>query len=90
MHLMREGSVRARLRARRRPFPAAWLALALVACVSLFWLGARLEGDPSGGLSTAAVLAAFVALCIGPVVLAVTVIRGGFAFFRWFWFGQGQ
>lgn len=33
---------------------------------------------------------AFVALCIGPVVLAVTVIRGGFAFFRWFWFGQGQ
>ncbi|ACL96009.1 hypothetical protein EIB18_13040 [Caulobacter vibrioides] len=88
MHPMREGSMRARLRARRRPYSAGWLALALVACVSLFWLGARLEGDPSGGLSTAAVLAAFVALCVGPVVLTVTVIRGGFAFFRWFWFGE--
>ncbi len=82
--------MRGRFRTRRRPFPAAWLALALVACVSLFWLGARLEGDPSGGLSTGTVLPAFVALGIGPVVLAVTVIRGGFAFFRWFWFGQGQ
>lgn len=58
-------------------------------CVALFWLGASLEADPSGGLSTAAVLAAFVAICVGPVVLAITVVWGGFAFLRWFWFGDG-
>lgn len=82
--------MKARFRARRRSLPARWLVLTLAACAALFWLGARLEGDPSGNLSTAAVLAAFLAVCVGPVVLAVTVIWGGFAFFRWVWFGESS
>jgi hypothetical protein len=64
------------------------LVLGLVTCIALFCLGAQASEHLSGGLSTAAMLGAFVAICVGPVLLAVTVIWGGFAFFRWFVIGR--
>jgi hypothetical protein len=77
-----------RTRARKHPFPGGWLVLGLVACIATFWMGAQAGQHLSGGLSTAATLTAFVAICIGPVILAVTVLWGGFAFFRWFLIGR--
>ena len=80
--------MRARVRVKQHPFPGGWLALGLMTCVVLFLLGAQAGDHLSGGLSTAATLAAFVAVCVGPVLLAVTVLWGGFAFFRWLWVGE--
>lgn len=51
-------------------------------------MGAQASDHLSGGLSTAAMLGAFVAICVGPVLLAVTVVWGSFAFFRWLWIGR--
>lgn len=80
--------MRARARAKKHPFPGGWLVLGLVTCIAVFWLGAQAGDRLSGGLSTAAVLGAFVAVCVGPVLLAVTVVWGSFAFFRWFLIGE--
>lgn len=80
--------MRARVRARKHPFPGGWLVLGLLTCVALFVLGAQASEHLSGGLSTAATLGAFIAICVGPVLLAVTVLWGGFAFFRWFLIGR--
>ncbi|WP_291872201.1 hypothetical protein [Caulobacter sp.] len=57
-------------------------------CVVLFVLGAQASQHLSGGLSTAAMLGAFAAVCVGPVLLVVTVLWGSFAFFRWLWIGR--
>jgi hypothetical protein len=54
----------------------------------LFVLGAQASDHLSGGLSTAAMLGAFAAVCVGPVLLIVTVLWGSFAFFRWLWIGR--
>lgn len=80
--------MRARVRARKHPFPGGWLVLGLMTCVVLFVLGAQASDHLSGGLSTAAMLAAFVAVCVGPVLLIITVLWGSFAFFRWLWVGR--
>ncbi len=80
--------MKSRVRASRRPFPGAWLVLGLLTCVALFRMGAQASDHLSGGLSTAAMLGAFVAICVGPVLLAVTVVWGSFAFFRWLWIGR--
>jgi hypothetical protein len=80
--------MRSRVRARKHPFPGGWLVLGLLTCVAMFWLGAQASEHLSGGLSTAAMLGAFAAICVGPVLLAVTVVWGSFAFFRWFWIGR--
>lgn len=82
--------MKSRVRARKQSFPGGWLVLGLLSCVALFWLGGQASQHMSGGLSTAAAMAAFLAVCVGPVLLAVTVLWGGFAFFRWFWFGGGD
>ena len=79
--------MRARVGVRKHPFPGGWLVLGLVACGILFWLGAQAGDHLSGGLSTAALLGAFAAVCVGPVLLVVTVLWGSFAFFRWLWSG---
>lgn len=79
--------MKSRVRAREHSFPGGWLVLGLLTCAVLFWLGIQAE-HLTGGLSTAALLGAFAAIWIGPVLLAVTVIWGGFAFFRWFWIGR--
>lgn len=80
--------MRARVRARKHPFPGGWLVLGLLTCVVLFALGAQASDHLSGGLSTAATLGAFAAVCVGPVLLVVTVLWGGFAFFRWLLVGE--
>ena len=80
--------MRARVRARKHPFPGGWLVLGLLTCVMLFVLGAQASDHLSGGLSTAAMLGAFAAVCVGPVLLIVTVLWGSFAFFRWLWIGR--
>ncbi len=80
--------MRARVRAKKHPFPGGWLVLGLLACVSLFWLGAQASAHLSGGLSSAATLGAFAAICVGPVLLVVTVLWGSFAFFRWLLIGE--
>ncbi len=80
--------MRARVRARKHPFPGGWLVLGLLTCVVLFVLGAQASDHLSGGLSTAAMLGAFAAVCVGPVLLIVTVLWGSFAFFRWLWVGR--
>lgn len=80
--------MKSRIRARKHPFPGAWLVLGLLTCAALFWMGAQASDHLSGGLSTAAMLGAFVAICVGPVLLAVTVVWGSFAFFRWLWIGR--
>lgn len=79
--------MKSRVRAREHAFPGGWLVLGLLTCAALFWLGIQAE-HLTGGLSTAALLAAFAAIWIGPVLLAVTILWGGFAFFRWFWIGR--
>ena len=80
--------MRARVRAKKHPFPAGWLILGLMTCVVLFVLGAQASEHLSGGLSTAAMLGAFAAVCVGPVLLVVTVLWGSFAFFRWMLIGR--
>ena len=80
--------MKSRARAREHPFPGGRLVLGLLTCAALFWLGVQAAEHQTGGLSTAALLAAFVAIWVGPALLAVTVLWGGFAFFRWFWIGR--
>ena len=80
--------MRARVRVRKHPFPGGWLVLGLMTCVVLFVLGAQASDHLSGGLSMAAMLGAFAAVCVGPVLLIVTVLWGSFAFFRWLWVGR--
>ena len=82
--------MRSRVRTRKTPFPAGWLLLGLLTCGLLFWLGAEANNHLSGGLSVAAMLVAFVALWVGPVLLAVTALWGGFAFCRWLLLGEGR
>jgi hypothetical protein len=83
--------MRARTRVKKRPFPAGWLLLGLLACGILFWWGAQAApstlGNASDPVSVIAVLSAFAAVCVGPVLLIVTVLWGSFAFFRWLWVG---
>lgn len=85
--------MRARARAKKHPFPAGWLLLGLATCGVVFWLGAQAGaqapslGGATDSWSVLAVLGAFAAVCIGPVLLVVTVLWGSFAFFRWFWGG---
>ncbi len=82
--------MRARVRAKKHPFPGGWLVLGLVACAALFFLGAQASEHMSGGLSTAAMIGAFAAICVGPVLLIITVLWGGFAFFRWLLLGEAR
>jgi hypothetical protein len=80
--------MKTRVRARKHPFPGGWLVLGILTCIALFWLGAQAGEHLSGGLSTAAMLGAFAAICVGPVLLAVTVLWGSFTFFRWLVIGE--
>lgn len=80
--------MKSRVRAKKHPFPGGWLVMGLMTCVALFWLGAQASDHLSGGLSTAATLAAFVAICVGPVLLVVTALWGSFAFFKWLVVGR--
>lgn len=73
--------MRARTRTKKHPFPAGWLLMGLSTCGVLFWWGAQ------AGSSDLAVIAAFVAVCVAPALLTVTVLWGSFSFFRWFWGG---
>ena len=79
--------MRARLGVKKSSFPGGLLVLGLLTCGILFWMGGLAADQLSGGLSIAAILAAFVAVCVGPVLLVITVLWGGFAFFRWLWSG---
>jgi hypothetical protein len=80
--------MRSKVRARSYPFPGGWLVLSFVTCLVLFWLGAQAGDHLAGGLSAVAVLTAFTAVCVAPLLLLVTVLWGGFAFFRWLWAGE--
>jgi hypothetical protein len=80
--------MKSRVRTREQSFPGGRLVLGLLTCFAVFWLGVQGGDHLTGGLSTAALLGAFAAIWIAPVLLAVTVIWGGFAFFRWFWIGR--
>lgn len=82
--------MRARIGVKQRSFPGGLLALGLVTCGILFWMGGLAADQLSGGLSVAAILAAFVAVCVGPVLLVVTTLWGGFAFFRWLLIGGNR
>jgi len=79
--------MRSRVGVKQRSFPAALFMLGLLTCGILFWMGGLAADQLSGGLSIVAILAAFVAVCVGPVLLVITVLWGGFAFFRWLWSG---
>jgi hypothetical protein len=82
---MREGVVvRARRVVKEHPFPGGWLALGLLTCGVLFRLGGQAWDQPDNGLATIAMLGAFVAVWVGPALLAVTILWGGFVFLRWF------
>ncbi len=80
--------MKSRVHAKKHPFPGGWLVLGIMTCVALFWAGVQGGDHLSGGLSTAAMLGAFAALWIGPVLLAVTVLWGSFAFFKWLVVGR--
>lgn len=88
MTSLREGVVmKSRVRVKKHPFPGGWLVMGMLTCVVLFWAGVQAD-HLSGGLSTAAMLGAFAALWIGPVLAAITVLWGGFAFFKWLVVGR--
>ncbi|WP_297508763.1 hypothetical protein [uncultured Caulobacter sp.] len=59
-------------------------------CGVLFRLGAEANSHLSGGLSVAAMIVAFVALWVGPVLLVVTALWGAFAFCRWLLLGEAR
>ena len=75
--------MRSRIGVKQRSFPGGLLVMGLLSCAVLFWMGGLAADQLSGGLSITAILAAFVAVCVGPVLLIVTVLWGGFAFLRW-------
>ncbi|KQV57881.1 hypothetical protein ASC70_01275 [Caulobacter sp. Root343] len=79
--------MRSRVGVKQRSFPTGLFMLGLLTCGILFWMGGLAADQLSGGLSIVAILAAFVAVCVGPVLLVITVLWGGFAFFRWLWSG---
>ena len=89
MTSLREGVVmKSRVRVKKHPFPGGWLVMGMLTCVVLFWTGVQASDHLSGSLSTAAMLGAFAALWIGPVLAAITVLWGGFAFFKWLVVGR--
>jgi len=75
--------VKGRFSIRKRSHHRTWLALGLLTCAFLFWLGDDAWQAPGDGFSTLALLGAFVAVWVGPALLAVTILWGSFAFFRW-------
>ncbi len=80
--------MKSRVRMKKHSFPGGWLVLGIVTCAALFWAGVQADGHLSGSLSTAAMLGAFAAICVGPVLAAITVLWGGFAFFKWLVVGR--
>lgn len=68
--------MRSRIGVKQRSFPGGLLILGLLSCGVLFWMGGSAADQLSGGLSVAAILAAFVAVCVGPVLLIITVLVG--------------
>ncbi|NQE63102.1 hypothetical protein E1H18_3358 [Caulobacter sp. RHG1] len=80
--------MKSRVRAKKHQFPGGWLVLGMLTCAVLFWTGVQADSHLSGGLSTAAMLGAFAALWIGPVLAAITVLWGSFAFFKWLVVGR--
>ncbi|WP_343698475.1 hypothetical protein [Caulobacter sp.] len=80
--------MKSRVRAKKHPFPGGWLVLGILTCAALFWAGVQGGDHLSGGLSTAAMFGAFAALWIGPLLAAITVLWGSFAFFKWLVVGR--
>ena len=72
---------------RKRSFAGHWLLLGLAACCVLFLIGGEAWDHPTTGLASVAVMGAFLALCVGSILAALTVLWGGFAVLRWLWTG---
>ncbi|ADG11241.1 hypothetical protein B7G68_14290 [Caulobacter segnis] len=72
---------------RKRTPTGRWLFLGLAICSVLFLVGGATFDQPNTGLSSVAMIGAFVAVCVGPVLLALTLLWGSFTLLRWVWTG---
>lgn len=72
---------------RKRASVGPWLFLGLATCAILFLAGGLAVEQPASGLSSLAMIGAFVAVCLGPVLLALTLVWGGLMLLRWVWTG---
>lgn len=72
---------------RKRAPTGRWLLLGLAICLVLFLVGGASFDQPTSGLSGLAMIGAFVAICVGPVLLALALLWGSFTLLRWVWTG---
>ena len=72
---------------RKRAPTGRWLLLGLAICSILFLVGGATFDQPASGFSNLAMIGAFVAVCVGPILLALTLLWGSFTLLRWVWTG---
>jgi len=72
---------------RKRTSMGRWLLLGLLTCCGLFLAGGAMWDQPASGLSNLAVAGAFLAVCVGPILLGLTLLWGSFTLLRWVWTG---